>query len=492
MEKIIEDNLVVGPLREFKSVPRQARVSILEANARLWMGIVLFTADMLGLAAAILLALQVRDLPGSTLDAYYGEIFVLLAVTLFLAFYRRGLYPAVGIHYVKELREIVSSTSFTFLIIIGVTFLLKTSTIYSRLMIFAIWGLCLFLIPTARYLARRLMIHWHAWGEPVVVIGDLHGDTHLADFFALNMQLGLRPVGVLRDRFFSDRLPGSGHALTMKEIKECARRLSSKTALVVIDDLNHLDSLVERYRTVFQTVILIKGRNGSHSLNSLKSLDLSDLLGLQVMNNLLSFWPQVFKRTADVAISLIGLTILAPFFGVVALLLKLTTTGSVYYRQKVLGRDGRPFEMLKFRTMYPNAARVLEDMLKRDPEARREWDAYQKLHNDPRITPVGKLLRKFSLDELPQLWNVLHGEMSLVGPRPLIVSQRESYGEAFKEYVQVSPGMSGLWQVSGRNGTTFARRAELDREYIQRWSAWLDVFILVKTVKIVFWHEGAY
>jgi undecaprenyl-phosphate galactose phosphotransferase len=142
--------------------------------------------------------------------------------------------------------------------------------------------------------------------------------------------------------------------------------------------------------------------------------------------------------------------------------------------------------------MYPNAAKVLEEMLQRDPEARQEWDAYQKIRNDPRITRVGKLLRKFSLDELPQLWNVLHGEMSLVGPRPMMINQRECYGEAFNEYIQVSPGMTGLWQVSGRNETTFARRAEIDREYIQRWSAWLDVFILVKTVKIVVWRDGAY
>jgi Undecaprenyl-phosphate galactose phosphotransferase WbaP len=456
------------------------------------MSTVLLASDMLSLGVAIWLALQVRDLPGEWLVAYYPEIFALLAVTLALAFFRRGLYPAVGVHYVQELREIVSSTSFAFLIIMGVTFLLKTAIIYSRLMLCIAWGLCLVLIPTARYFARRLFISWHAWGEPAVVIGDLHGDTRLADHFATNLQLGLRPVGVLRDRFFSDRLPESGPALTIAEIRECARGLSSKTALVVIDDLNNLDSLVERYRSVFQRVILIQGRNGSYSLSSLRSLDLSELLGLQVMNNLLSFWPQVFKRMADVTISFVGLTLLAPFFAIVALLLRLTTTGSVYYRQKVLGRDGQPFEMLKFRTMVPGAAMVLEELLQRDPEARREWDEYQKLQNDPRITRMGKLLRTFSLDELPQLWNVLHGEMSLVGPRPMLVTQRESYGRAFEEYVQVSPGMTGLWQVSGRNETTFARRAELDREYIQRWSAWLDIFITLKTIKIVFWHRGAY
>jgi lipopolysaccharide/colanic/teichoic acid biosynthesis glycosyltransferase len=132
------------------------------------------------------------------------------------------------------------------------------------------------------------------------------------------------------------------------------------------------------------------------------------------------------------------------------------------------------------------------EQLARDPAIRKEWDEYQKLRNDPRITRVGKFLRMFSLDELPQLWNVLTGEMSLVGPRPIMLNQREMYGETFEDYVQVAPGITGLWQISGRNQTTFDRRAELDEEYIQRWSLWLDVYILIKTVKIVFSRDGAY
>ncbi len=321
---------------------------------------------------------------------------------------------------------------------------------------------------------RRLFIHLNLWGEPVVIIGDLHGNLELADYFTKNLQLGLRPVAILRDRFFSDRLPESGPALTMAQIRQYAQRLSSSTALVVITDLNNLDVLIDRYRAAFQRVILIKGRNGSYSLNSLKSLDLSDILGLQVMNNLLSFWAQLFKRMTDVLISALGLLILAPFFALTAVLIKLTSASrpyGVFYRQLCIGRGGKTFNMLKFRTMHPNAGAVLDEMLRGDPEAKREWDTYQKLRNDPRITSVGKLLRKFSLDELPQLWNVLTGEMSLVGPRPMLPSQQECYGESFKEYIQVSPGMTGLWQVSGRNQTTFARRTELDREYIQRWSA---------------------
>ncbi len=495
MADTLRENLIIEAGIELTAArPRRGYVRnpILRYYARPWMGTVLLLADMLGLGTAILLAMQVGRV-GFPLGSYYQEIFLLLAFTLAILFQRRGLYPAIGTHYVHELRDLVSGTSFAFLIIIGVTFVLKTSSIYSRLTILGVWALCLGLIPAARYLARRLLIGCHWWGEPVAIIGQPRNGLDLSEYFMHNLQLGLRPVVVFRGEYESEGEPGQGPALTLPRLHEIARERSIKTALVVINDLNNLDLFVERYRAVFERVIFIKGSNGSYSLNSLKSLDLSGVLGLQVMNNLLSFWAQLFKRLEDVVGSVIGLAFLAPFFAFVAVLIKLTGGGgSVYYRQKVVGRDGRTFEMLKFRTMYPNAARLLEEIFERDPEARREWDTYQKIRNDPRITPAGKVLRKFSFDELPQLWNVLHGEMSLVGPRPMMLAQREPYGEAFKDYIQVSPGMTGLWQVSGRNETTFARRAELDREYIQRWSAWLDVFILLKTAKIVFWHRGAY
>jgi len=176
----------------------------------------------------------------------------------------------------------------------------------------------------------------------------------------------------------------------------------------------------------------------------------------------------------------------------IAIAIKLDSPGTVFYRQMRLGKNGEPLTLLKFRTMHQHADKVLFAELARDPLLKDEWERYQKLKFDPRITRVGRFLRKFSLDELPQLWNIASGEMSLVGPRPIMLNQRELYGRIFEDYIQVSPGITGLWQVSGRNQTTFVRRAELDREYIQHWSLWLDIFILLKTIKVVLWQHGAY
>lgn len=198
------------------------------------------------------------------------------------------------------------------------------------------------------------------------------------------------------------------------------------------------------------------------------------------------------KRFIDIVLSALGLIFLLPFFGLMALLITLNSRGGVFYRQPRIGRNSETFDVIKFRTMYKNADKILDRELKLNPELKEEWNCYQKLKRDPHVTRMGRLLRRFSLDELPQLWNVLVGEMSLVGPRPITAEQCELYGKSYEEYVKVPPGMTGLWQVSGRNYTTFVRRAELDSEYIQRWSIGLDIYILFKTIEIVFWQQGAF
>jgi lipopolysaccharide/colanic/teichoic acid biosynthesis glycosyltransferase len=177
--------------------------------------------------------------------------------------------------------------------------------------------------------------------------------------------------------------------------------------------------------------------------------------------------------------------------GCIALLIALDSPGGVFYRQRRLGKGGREFNLLKFRTMYRGASLVLSAYLQKNPERREEWNKFQKLTDDPRITAFGHFLRRFSLDELPQLWNVLIGDMSVVGPRPIMVNQRELYGTNFQHYVRVLPGITGMWQISGRNHTSFATRTEFDVGYVMNWSIWVDVYIIVRTVWVVLRRDGA-
>jgi Undecaprenyl-phosphate galactose phosphotransferase WbaP len=336
-----------------------------------------------------------------------------------------------------------------------------------------------------------MLIRLKLWGERVVIVGAYRHSLALANYFRENAQFGIRPMAVFPEDFPGPNL-NPGYINMLSRVSEFAQRLSLKTILVVVEDLDGLDHVVDRYRFNFQRVILVKHKQGKFGLNSLAAMDFADVLGLQVKNNLLSFSSQLIKRGIDLLGSIFGLIFLLPFLFVIALSILVTSPGRIFYRQKRLGRSGREFVLLKFRTMHLNADQVLKTEFKRNAKMKLEWERYQKLKNDPRITGIGRLLRKISLDELPQLWNVIKGDMSLVGPRPIMVNQRETYGQKIKEYVQVRPGITGLWQVSGRNQTSFVRRTELDDEYIQRWSIWLDVYILLKTVQVVFFRRGAY
>jgi len=185
------------------------------------------------------------------------------------------------------------------------------------------------------------------------------------------------------------------------------------------------------------------------------------------------------------------LVLLAPVMGVVAFLIWRRDGAPVLFAHYRVGHDGKLFRCMKFRTMYRDAERMLSELLAKDPAARAEWQREQKLLRDPRVTPIGNFLRRTSLDELPQLFNVLRGEMSLVGPRPITVGELTRYGRVRWHYLSVRPGMTGLWQVSGRNNTSYDERVALDRRYVEERSVWMNLSILLKTVKVVVARDGA-
>jgi len=198
------------------------------------------------------------------------------------------------------------------------------------------------------------------------------------------------------------------------------------------------------------------------------------------------------KRILDCATSSALLLLLSPLFATIAIAIKLTSRGPIFFGHRRFGRENRPFQMLKFRTMVVDADDILASYLEAHPEERLEWQRHQKLRNDPRITKVGKWLRRHSLDELPQLLNVFAGEMSLVGPRPIMEAEILKYGGSYRLYTRVLPGITGLWQVSGRNNTTYEERIGLDEYYVCNRSIWLDLHILIRTIRVVLTAEGAY
>jgi Undecaprenyl-phosphate galactose phosphotransferase WbaP len=431
-----------------------------------------------------------RHLPRIIETPAYNQLLLILSIILITLFARKKLYPAIGMNYVDELGNIFSSTSLAFLLILGVTFVFQTSVMYSRFIIAISWFLCLILIPLDRYLTRKLLIRWELWGDPAVIIGEKESARQVYDYFSNHSYLGLRPVAICSAVSEKNESMHGGTELGGMESKN--KYGSAQTALILINNLDQIDKLSGKYLREFRHVIMIRNKQGSFGLDGLVTLDFSDILGFQVKNNLREPFTQFIRRCVELLITAPALLVLSPLFLLVGLAIMADSPGPVFYFQKRIGKYGLPIFLVKFRTMYMNAESILNSKLKSDSKARHEWECYQKLQDDPRVTKIGKFLRRYSIDELPQLWNVIKGNMSLVGPRPILENQRILYGKSYDDYTEVSPGITGLWQVSGRNKTTFAQRAEFDHEYIQRWSIWLDIFILLKTIKVVLLQEGAY
>lgn len=201
---------------------------------------------------------------------------------------------------------------------------------------------------------------------------------------------------------------------------------------------------------------------------------------------------QRIKRMLDLCLASLLAVVALPFAVVIAVAIVLETRGPVFFRHTRIGKGGRRFRLWKFRSMVMDADAVLEKHLAENPGDVCEWLQARKLKNDPRVTRAGRLLRRSSLDELPQLWNVLRGDMSMVGPRPIIEEEVAKYGSVFPLYLQVLPGLTGLWQVSGRNDTSYRKRTELDSRYIRHWTLWMDLKVLLKTIRVVICGTGAY
>ena len=215
-------------------------------------------------------------------------------------------------------------------------------------------------------------------------------------------------------------------------------------------------------------------------------------MGLDLRQKLLDSKRQFLKRCLDICLALVMGILCSPIMIIIALLIKLDSKGPIFFRQKRIGLGGKEIYIWKFRTMVQNADEILQEYFRKNPELKKEWEMNQKLINDPRIIKIGKFLRKTSLDELPQLWNVLKGDLSMVGPRPIIYEEIEKYKQAFELYKKVRPGITGLWQISGRNNLSYSERINLDTYYVRNWSIWLDIYILAKTPLEVLKCNGAY
>jgi len=250
-------------------------------------------------------------------------------------------------------------------------------------------------------------------------------------------------------------------------------------------------AVFNEYGSHYRRVLIIPDLFGIRSL-SVSAKDICGVLALELNEKLALFVPQLVKRCFDLIVSTSVALLASPMLLILCLAVRVSSPGPLFYGQRRIGKNGEIFKVWKFRSMVVDADKVLKTHLDSDFALREEWDQNHKLKRDPRITWIGRFLRKSSLDELPQIWNIICGQMSLVGPRPITPSEIERYGKIFGQYLRVIPGVTGLWQISGRNNTTYELRTRIDDYYVRNWSLSLDIYILFRTFKTIFLSEGAY
>jgi len=356
-----------------------------------------------------------------------------------------------------------------------------------------------FVFSTIILLTVRSLTHWllhktKLGGIPTVIYGCGSTGKLVADCLLGSIRSGYVPVLFLDDNIQGeDEYRGIPVIHDMSAGPEVVKRYNIKMAIVAMPELSSqklkllLNSSVSAFR---YNVIIPNFFNISNIWMSVR--DFSGVLGIETSNKLRLFWNLAIKRFLDLFIVIISGILLLPFFLLAALIIKINSPGPVLYKQKRLGRNGKYFYTYKFRSMVIDAEQRLQKILETDSALKKEWEDNQKLHNDPRITSIGRIIRRTSIDEFPQFINILKGEMSLVGPRPIVDDEVKKYGEDYDRISSIKPGLTGLWQVSGRSNINYQDRVAYDTYYLQSWSVWLDLWIIFKTFGVMLFGRGAY
>ena len=331
-------------------------------------------------------------------------------------------------------------------------------------------------------------------GIPAVVFGAGETGRLVIDRMLDAKKVGYEPVLIL------DNDPSHGDFYRDIPIirntnlgPELVKRYNIKMAIVAMPNLKQkeMTRMINYSVSAFRYNVLIPD---FFSINNIwmEVRDFDGILGLATSHRLKMYWNLAIKRFLDIVLVSLGGLLLMPLFLHTALIIKLSSPGPVLYGHKRLGLNGEHFKAYKFRSMVVDADKKLQTILDEDPQRREEWESTHKLRDDPRVTKIGKILRRTSFDEFPQLLNILKGEMSLVGPRPVTDPEIEKYGENARRLLTVKPGLTGLWQVSGRSDTGYADRVSYDLYYLQSWSVWLDFWIIYRTPRAVLKGKGAY
>lgn len=478
-------------MSSYKNVTKQK-------NSGEWFPALIFAlGDYIALLAAGFFAVSLRNCIMTYSHFHVSLVYLFLwlpMVFMFFIFYS-GLYGRRMLIYRMVERLFFACLEGTVLSII-LMFLAQVSGEVSRLFVLFYFIFAFALMALIRVILSKAMKKVSAFQIPVLIVGAGKTAELVVRQILHDSGMRYRVIGFLEDRHPVDTpihgFPVLGGFADMERI---IQETGVHTVLIAAPGLpqDDLASLIYRAQSLVKQVDVIPNLVAVPMSNvTAESFFDAKIMVLHIKNNLASPWNQMLKRLFDIFATVCGGILISPILLVIALWVYHDSPGPVIFKHRRVGRNGKEFNCYKFRSMCVNSKEVLEHLLATDPAAKAEWDKEFKLKNDPRITRSGAFLRKTSLDELPQLWNVLKGEMSLVGPRPIVQAEVPRYGKYIKEYYSVFPGITGMWQTSGRSDIDYPERVQMDSWYVHNWSVWLDIVLLWRTVAVVLSHKGAY
>lgn len=494
IQEIENDVSVEQPPALEQEQEREARIREPETSytqRRFYNGLALAVSDGLALGVAFLVAGALRYWLVSPEFMVVSVWIGMLLPVWWAGAALRDLLPGWGYGPAEELRRLTQLLCVVYAGLAITLFFAAQTQAVSRLVLGLAFLFSLWTVPYARMLVRRGLLAVGWWGVPAAVYGAGRMGRRIVQLLRQEKGIGYHPVVM-----YDDDPAHWGGVVEGIQVLGSAKMVMPYASVAVLAmpeaGSDRVQQLLEGPLDHYRSTLVIPR---SFKLPSLwvRPRDLGGLLGLEVKNNLSSLQSRVLKRTVDLLI--VGVTF--PLWGAVCVLLAVLVWwedgANPFFLQKRIGKNGRCVTTIKFRTMVPNAEAVLQKKLEEDDELRRQWNASYKLKDDPRVTRIGSVLRRFSLDELPQLWNVLRGEMSLVGPRPLPAYHHEALTERARILRErVRPGLTGLWQIAGRSDAGTEGMDKYDPYYVRNWSLWLDAVILVRTLRTVMTGRGAY
>ncbi|SDM02819.1 undecaprenyl-phosphate galactose phosphotransferase [Megasphaera paucivorans] len=488
----------VWPFMSAYKLHNENTISIKNKYTTIILPLVLMLGDYCAIVCAESLAFYLRNffIPnGGILHISWLSWYVICPVIYVFFMQANGLYVR-RIQFWRTISCIFNANVYATATIIVLMYAAQIAGTTSRLFLLFLWVFSFFIIILFRFIVKKMLEKFCILQIPVLVMGAGKTAALILEYFQHDTGMGHHLIGYLEDHVPNPKVASMMPQLgKFQDAERVIKETGVRHVIVIAPGLNTnaVQEIVYRLQPLVKSISFVPDMgNMPLAVLDMESFIDGHIVAFSVRNNLAHWYNRWIKRIFDIVCTIVNMICLSPLLMFIAFFIYIDSPGPVIFKHKRIGKNGKLFSCYKFRSMCVNADEKLQQVLKNNPTARVEWERNFKLKNDPRITRIGIFLRKTSLDELPQLFNVLKGEMSLVGPRPIVQKEVLRYGKYIEDYYMVRPSITGMWQTSGRSDIDYNERVQMDTWYVRNWNVWFDVVLIWRTIKVVIGGKGAY